>query len=73
MQRFSSLEAFIVKFRKPCVMTGAQACTNDHVTYGLRHLVHAAGCRLGTCARVATLARSATFAHLADTAQHAGR
>jgi hypothetical protein len=51
-------------------MTGAKACTNGHVTYGLRHLAYDAGYRLQACARVATLARSTTLAHLADTAQH---
>ena len=51
-------------------MIGAKACTNGHVMYGLRHLAHDVGYRLQACARVATLARSATLAHLADTAQH---
>jgi hypothetical protein len=52
-------------------MTGAKACANDHVMHGLRHPVHEARCRLAACAKVATLARNAIFAHLADTAQRA--
>jgi hypothetical protein len=48
-------------------MTGTKAYANGHITYSLRHLAYDVGYRLQTYARVATLAKSMTFVHLADT------